>query len=71
LGGGEAAHVHADLGDEDLGRALGDAGDAIQASLLGRERADGLLDAGTEGGDGLVEVIEVAEVLARYESPGV
>jgi len=42
---GEAAHVGRDLGQQHLGGALVDAGDAVQKLDLTRERARELLDA--------------------------
>ena len=37
-GGGEAAHVRADLGEQDLGRPPADARDGLQPLQLGRSK---------------------------------
>jgi hypothetical protein len=50
-GGGEAAHVQADLGDDDVRGDAADAGDLIQPLGRQRERGDLRLDVGLEGGD--------------------
>src|SRR5207244_7196796 len=42
--GGKAAHVWAQLGDDHLGGALGDAGNRAQKLTLALERAHALLD---------------------------
>ena len=47
--GGEAAHVQADLGDDDLGGDPADAGDLIQPLGRSGERGDLRLDLGLQG----------------------
>ena len=64
LGGGERAHVDADLGDQHLGGALLDAGDRHQQVTLAGERGDPLLDLGRQPVDRLVEEVDVREDLA-------
>ena len=60
----EHAHVHADLGDEDLRRALIHAGDRIQAAHLLRKRGHHLVRVGCDVLDHFVEVVEVGQHLA-------
>src|SRR5690349_12712236 len=52
--GGIAIHVGAELGDDHLGGALGDAGDRAQQLTLALERAHALLDLRRELPDRLV-----------------
>jgi hypothetical protein len=57
-GGGEAAHVQADLGDDHPGGGAADPGDRIQPVGCRRERGDLLVDVGLQLGDvgaGLVD----------------
>jgi hypothetical protein len=61
-GGFDPGHVHADLGDDDLGGALADARDGPQQHDLPAERGSGSADARVEVGDGLGQVVEVAQV---------
>ena len=67
LGGCEGGHIDADLGDQHLGDALFDAGDAHQQVTLGSERAHPLLDIGREAVDRLVEKVDVREDLPDHE----
>src|SRR6266508_2295327 len=66
-GGGEAAHVGADLSDHDLRGAGGDAGDRARESDAGGERAELFLDRVREQIDLLVEEVEVGEDRADHE----
>src|SRR5256886_600480 len=66
-GGGEAAHVGADLSDHDLGGAGGDAGDRAREPDAGGERAELFLDRVGEPIDLLVEEVEVGEDRADHE----
>ena len=50
-GGGEAGHVGADLGQDDMGAGQADAGDLIKPRHQVRERGGLLGDPGIEGGD--------------------
>ncbi len=59
--GGEAAHVGADLGQDDLGRALAHPGDGAQQLDLSGERGGGRLDARRQGGDVGFELLHVGE----------
>ena len=61
VGGGEAAHVGADLGDYDLGRALLHPGDRAEQLNRGGERGELRLDLVGEQLDLLVEEVEVGE----------
>jgi hypothetical protein len=67
LGGGEDAHVRAELGDQDLGGALVHAADGVEARELLGEGRHGAIDLGAHGLDGLVQVVEVGEELADEE----
>jgi hypothetical protein len=75
-GGGEAGHVHPDLGDDFLGAGDADAGDFIELGDLVRERGDCLAGPGGEllnlGGESIDAVQhhgpQVAVVVA--EMPG-
>ena len=61
LGGGEDAHVEAALGDQHAGGVDADAGDgAEQLDELGVGLGGGR-DAGVEGGNRLVERVDVGE----------
>jgi len=60
-------HVRADLGEDRLSRSALDPGDRHQALNLWGERAELLLDVGANGGDRLLEVVEVREDLAEQE----
>jgi len=62
-GGGEQAHVGADLSDHHLGAAFGDAGDRGGELDAWRERAELLLDRFGEPVDVLIEEVEVLESL--------
>ena len=65
--GGELAHVRADLGHDDLRGPLVDPGDGVQQRHLLSERADHLLDPCREGGDGLVQVVDVGQDLGDQQ----
>ena len=65
--GGELAHVGADLGHDDLGGALVDPGDGVQQRHLLGVRSDQLLDPRREGGDGLVQVVDVGQDLGDQQ----
>src|SRR5207245_7269289 len=60
-------HVRADLGEDRLSRSALDPGDRHPALNLWGERAELLLDVGANGGDRLLEVVEVREDLAEQE----
>jgi hypothetical protein len=64
--GGELAHVRADLGQHDLGGAPVDPGDGVQQRHLGGG-GDHLLDPRREGGDGLVQVVDVGQDLGDQQ----
>jgi hypothetical protein len=60
-GGGEAGHVHADLGDDLLGAGGADAGDLIELGDLVGERGDRLADPAGELLDLAGEGIDAGE----------
>jgi hypothetical protein len=64
LGGGEDAHVRAELGDQDLGGALVHAADGVEARERLGEGRHGAIDLSAHGHDGLVQVVKVGEELA-------
>ena len=64
--GGKARDLGSELGDDDLGGVVGDAGDAAEKLALALEGAHPLLDLARELGDRFVEVLEVREQV-RYE----
>ena len=66
-GGGEAAHVDADLSDHDLGGASGDAGNRGGERNAELDRAELLLDRLGEPVDVLIEEVEVLEDRADHE----
>ena len=66
-GGGELAHVRADLGQDDFGGALVDPGDSVQQRHLLSEGGDDLLDPRRERGDGLVQVVDVGQDLSDQQ----
>src|SRR5713226_10601257 len=59
----EDAHIDAELSDQHLGAEAGDAGDRLEQLAFARERGDHLLDPRAEGGDRLVQVVDVGEDL--------
>jgi len=61
--GGEAGHVGAELGDDHLAVALGDAGNRGQQLSLLSERGQPPLDVRAQCRDRLVEVVEMGEVV--------
>ena len=61
-GGGEAAHVGADLGEDDGGRERAHAGDGGQPRGGLAERFEALAQLGVDLGDGGVDRIRLAEV---------
>ena len=68
LGTGETAHVRADLGDEDLGRPLPDPGDRVQEGNGLLLRRQPLVNFPTDALDGLVQVLQRAQVLGQQEA---
>lgn len=65
--GGEARHVHADLGDQDLSGSPSHPVDRVQAGYLLRERGEPLLNLAAQDLDRLFQVIEVRKELAEQE----
>ena len=65
--GGEAAHVHPDLGDDRLGGGAVDPRDRVQPLHLVSKRADLGLDPGVELGDVGVEFVHPGEHLGQQE----
>src|SRR5712692_6502400 len=65
----EDAHVDAELSDQHLGAEAGDAGDRLEQLAFARERGDHLLDPRAEGGDRLVQVVDVGEDLRDEQGP--
>jgi hypothetical protein len=66
-GGGELAHVRADLGHDDLGGTLVDPGDGVQQRHLLGVRGDHLLDPRRQHPDGLVQVVDVGQDLGDQQ----
>jgi len=66
-GGGELAHVRADLGHDDLRCPSVDPGDGVQQRHLLGVGSDQLLDPRREGGDGLVQVVDVGQDLGDQQ----
>jgi hypothetical protein len=67
VGGGEHAHVHADLGDQVLGGGGGEAGDGGQPGDLALPGAAELDDPGGDLRDLGVELVDVAEHPLEHE----
>src|SRR5260370_32472186 len=65
---GGKAHVHAELGDDHLSRALMDAGDRVQLRQLLGERGEVVVDLLTHRGDRLVEILEMRQQLPDEKS---
>ena len=65
--GREAAHVRPDLAQQHLGGAAVDARDRVQQLKLTRERARELLDPLRQGGDRLVEEVDLGEHLSHEQ----
>ena len=65
--GGEAAHVGAQLGHDHLRGHPSNAVDRVEADQLVFEWAQALGDLGTQVGDDLVEVVDVAQLLSNQE----
>ena len=65
--GGEAAHVGADLGDQDLSGAPTHPGDGVQVGDGRLERTDPLGDLAADVLDGLVEEGQVGQLLGQQE----
>jgi hypothetical protein len=65
--GGELAHVGADLGHDHLRCPLVDPGDGVQQRHLLGVGGDHLLDPRREGGDGLVQVVDVGQDLGDQQ----
>jgi hypothetical protein len=66
IGRREDRHVDADLGDQALGRSLGDTGDRVEVvtrrrSRARRNRAHQPVDLGIELGDRALQLLEVLE----------
>ena len=66
-GGGEAAHVGADLGEEHFGGALPYARDRCQSLQLRRPRAEPLGDLHAHCHDGGVQEVDVGQLLGQQE----
>ena len=64
----EAVDVSADLGEQDFGRPLPDAGDRVQALDFVRHRAQSLSDFLTELLDHLAEPIQVRQLLPEQKA---
>ena len=67
-GGGEAAHVEADLREDDLGGELSDAGHGDEQSERLAERAELALHLRVDGGDGGGERVDLTEMQAEEEA---
>jgi hypothetical protein len=67
-GGGEAAHVGADLGDDDGGRERADPGDNGQPRGSVAERLEAVAQLGVDLGDGGVDGIGLAEVDPKQQA---
>ena len=63
----EAAHVGAQLGDDHLGGALGDARNRAQKLTLALERAHALLDLCRERADRLIQVLDVRKQMGDQQ----
>lgn len=68
LGGRKAAHVDADLGDDGLGAAAGDAGDGVEVGDGGLKRAHPFLDLGVHGLDLGLQELHLVELAAEHEA---
>ncbi len=66
-GGGEAAHVHADLGDQDLGQGQADPGDGDQQVDLLPQRLQLPVDLLTQAGDPVVGLIDSTQHRGDHE----
>src|SRR5882762_1920379 len=64
---GEAGHLDADLGDDDLGGALTDPRDRLEQRRLLDEREAGLVDAGVQPGDHVGEVVDVLQMQGAHQ----
>jgi len=64
-GGGEPAHIHADLGDDGGRRDQADPGGLIQLLHRCREGSDQLPDRGIEIGDVRVDPVDPGQHLAQ------
>jgi hypothetical protein len=64
----EAAHVRADLGDQNLGHAAADSGNRIHSFDDRVERADSLGDLGADAVDALVQCIVVRQLLGQQKA---
>ncbi len=61
-GGGEAAHVEADLGEDDLRGELSNAWDGDEQADCIAERAEVAFHLGVDGGDGRGQRVDLAQV---------
>src|SRR5262249_34443250 len=68
LGAGKTTHIRADLGDEDLGRALADSGNRVQEGDGLLVRCQTLANCPTDARNGLVQVLQCAQVLGQQEA---
>jgi hypothetical protein len=65
--GREAAHVDPDLGDDDLGGALPDAGDGGEPAELLIERAEQFGHLPVESADARRQVVDMGEVFTQHD----
>jgi hypothetical protein len=64
----KAAHVSPNLGDQDLGHALPDTRDGVQARERLSKRAHPLRDLGAHASDAFVESVDVAQLLGEKKT---
>ena len=67
-GGGEARHVEADLGHDDAGRELADAGDGAQQRDGLAKGLEAVAHLRVDGGDGGVDGVDLAEMEAQQQA---
>jgi hypothetical protein len=67
-GGGKAAHVGTNLGQQHLGDTAADPGDGVEELDLGLALVQPRRDFGAVTGDRLIEIVDVAQVLGEEEA---